>query len=197
MKSFKTVDSYLANVKSNIEILMVLRRLLNSTEMQESIKWGAPVYTLKGKNVIGMAAFKSYVGLWFYQGVFLKDSAKVLINAQENKTKALRQWRFSTLDELNEKLILEYVNEAINNQKQGKELEIERNKKIVLPEELEQEFEKDKLLQSAFELFTPGKQREFVEYISEAKRSATKYSRVQKIIPLIHQNIGLNDKYRK
>jgi uncharacterized protein YdeI (YjbR/CyaY-like superfamily) len=89
------------------------------------------------------------------------------------------------------------VNEAINNQKLGKELEIERNKKIEIPEELQLQFEKDKLLKSAFELFTPGKQREFIEYVSEAKRTATKHSRVQKIIPLIHENIGLNDKYRK
>lgn len=117
MKSFKTVDSYIANVKYNAGILSVLRRLLNSTEMQETIKWGAPVYTLNGKNVIGMAAFKSYVGLWFYQGVFLKDSAKVLKNAQENKTKALRQWRFSTLNEINENLIFDYVNEAIRKRK--------------------------------------------------------------------------------
>lgn len=34
-----------------------------------------------GKNVAGIGAFKSCIGLWFYQGSHLKDEAKVLHNA--------------------------------------------------------------------------------------------------------------------
>ena len=59
------------------------------TELLETIKWGVPVYTLNDKNVLGMGAFKSYVGIWFFQGAFLDDPQKKLINAQEGKTKAL------------------------------------------------------------------------------------------------------------
>jgi len=40
----------------------------------------------------------------------------VLINAQEGTTRALRQWRFQTLDEINSELIHQYVTEAIQNQ---------------------------------------------------------------------------------
>jgi uncharacterized protein YdeI (YjbR/CyaY-like superfamily) len=52
-------------------------------------------------------------------------------------------------------------------------------------------------LDAIFNSLTKGKQREFAEYISDAKQQKTKLNRLQKIIPLIQQNIGLNDKYRK
>lgn len=117
MKRYKTVNEYILNAKYGKDILIVLRGLLRTTELFETVKWGAPVYTFYGKNIVGLGAFKSYVGLWFFQGVLLKDDAKVLINAQENITKALRQWHFASVEEVDDKLILEYVNEAIKNQK--------------------------------------------------------------------------------
>ena len=46
------------------------------------IKWGAPKYVYKNKNIVGLAAFKNYCGLWFFQGGLLKDDHKVLMNAQ-------------------------------------------------------------------------------------------------------------------
>lgn len=49
--------------------------------MEETNKWSAPVYTSNGKNIVGLGAFKSYTGLWFFQGALLKDEKKLLINA--------------------------------------------------------------------------------------------------------------------
>ena len=51
-------------------------------------------------------------------------------------------------------------------------------------------------LRSAFEGLTPGKQREYANYIAEAKRDATKESRLEKIVPMIFKGIGLYDKYK-
>lgn len=197
MKGFKTVDEYILSVAEGREILLVLRELINSTELKETVKWGIPVYTINDKNVVGMAAFKSYVGLWFYNGSFLKDEAGVLINASEGVTKALRQWRFTSVDEINDTLLLNYLQEAIENQKQGKELKPDRNQPVTVPEELIQAFSETEELEKCFKRFTPGKQREFTSYISEAKTLETRKSRVQKVIPLILENIGLNDKYRR
>lgn len=197
MKGFKTVDEYILSVAEGREILLVLRELINSTELKETVKWGIPVYTINDKNVVGMAAFKSYVGLWFYNGSFLKDEGGVLINASEGVTKALRQWRFTSVDEINDTLLLNYLQEAIENQKQGKELKPDRNQPVTVPEELIQAFSETEELEKCFRRFTPGKQREFTSYISEAKTLETRKSRVQKVIPLILENIGLNDKYRR
>jgi len=197
MKSFNTVEEYILNAPSGKEILIVLRELLLTTELTETVKWDSPVYTIKNKNVIGIGAFKSYTGLWFYQGAILKDEAGVLISASEGITKALRQWRFSSVDEIDDELVLRYVNEAIENQKQGKELKPDRERKLIIPDELQQALNDNKLLETAFQTFTPGCQREFAGYIAEAKRTETRESRVQKIIPLIFDKRGLNDKYKK
>ena len=58
-------------------------------------------------------AFKSYFGLWFHQGVTLKDEASVLINAQERKTKALRQWRMTSVKDIKPAIVKRYLKEAI------------------------------------------------------------------------------------
>lgn len=197
MQSYKTVNEYILNATFGNDILIVLRELLLTTELQETVKWGGPVYTINDKNVVGIGAFKSHVALWFYQGFFLKDEAGVLINATEGITKALRQWRFSTVDEIDDELVIKYINEAIENQKEGKELKPDRNKPIVIPDELNQALIDDKELENCFNRFTIGKQREFTEFISSAKLTETRQARVQKVIPLILENIGLNDRYRK
>jgi len=197
MKGFKTVDEYILNVAEGREILIVLRELILSTALIETVKWGIPVYTINDKNVVGMAAFKSYVGLWFYNGSFLKDEAGVLINASEGVTKALRQWRFTSVDEINDTLVVNYLNEAIENQKQGKELKPDRSKPVIIPDELKEVFNEDKELETLFNQFTTGRQREFADFISTAKQAETRKSRIQRIIPLILEKKGLNDKYLK
>lgn len=87
--------------------------LSQNNQLQKTIKWGAPVFTFNGKNVVGITGFKHFFALWFFNGVALSDPAQVLVNAQEGKTKNLRQWRFTNEAEINEPLILQYVNEAI------------------------------------------------------------------------------------
>ena len=197
MKSYKTVDEYILNAKYGKEILIVLREIINKTDLVENIKWGSPVYTLDGKNVVGISSFKSYSGMWFFQGALLKDDANVLINAQKDVTKALRQWRFSSADEIDDKLVIGYLNEAIQNQKQGKRLKPDRNKPVIIPEELEVAFSENKELRRCFYTLTPGCQREYANYISEAKRKETRENRIKKITPMILQKITLNDKYQK
>ncbi len=179
------------------EELNIIRNIINQTELVETIKWSAPTYTLNGKNVVGFSAFKNHFGLWFFNGVFLKDEHGLLINAQENKTKALRQMRFTSKDQINETIILAYVKEAIENQRLGKEIKPTRNTKAVeVPTELKRVFKANEDLNVAFKALTPGKQREYCQYISTAKREATKLSRLEKITPMILQGVGLNDKYK-
>ncbi|MGS2727086.1 YdeI/OmpD-associated family protein [Psychroserpens sp. BH13MA-6] len=197
MKKVSTVEGYIANHEHFSEALYKLRDIINSTELQESIKWNAPVYSLEGKNVIGLGAFKQHFGIWFFNGVFLKDSKNLLVNAQENKTKALRQMRFNSIDEVDEAIVLSYVQEAIENQKLGKEIKPTRKgTKVSVPKELSSVLKDNSKLKASFDQLTPGKQREYCNYINNAKRAATKQSRIEKIKPMILKGVGLNDKYK-
>jgi len=164
MKRFKTVDDYINNSKWQ-DTLIQLREILISTELEEAVKWGSPVYTYNRKNIVGLGAFKSFVSLWFFQGTFLKDEKKKLINAQEGKTKALRQWRFNAGDEIDADLVKSYVFEAIENQKLGKEIKPAKNKKLVIPSELQNTLDQNKVLHGKFNELSISCKREYAEYI--------------------------------
>ena len=193
----KSFEEYAEKHQKWKEQLQQLRELLLSTELEETIKWGAPTYVLNNKNVVGLGAFKNHCALWFFNGALLQQNTKLLVNAQEEKTKALRQIRFKENDQLQLSVLKKYVEEAIQLQKDGKEIKPRKSKPIEIPTELEKAFKNDASLKSAFEKFTKGKQREFTEHIANAKREATRISRLQKCIPMIKAGIGLNDKYRK
>jgi len=198
MERFHTVDEYIASSGSWEKSLQLLRELISSTELLETVKWGMPVYTLNNKNIVGFSAFKSWTGLWFYQGVFLKDPERRLINAQEGTTKGLRQMRFSALNEIEESrdIILAYLEEAIQNQKKGKVLKPERNRKLEIPGELQDAFSRDPALKDAFDALSLTNKRDFAEHVDSAKREETRKHRLEKVIPMILEGIGLNEKYK-
>ncbi len=93
--------------------------IIRQTELQETVKWGVPCFTYNGKNVVSVVGFKNHYSLWFYNGVQLKDTHNLLVNAQEGVTKLLRQMRFNASTELNESIVLLYIIEAINIEKKA------------------------------------------------------------------------------
>lgn len=172
-----------------------LHAIIRKTPLVETTKWGGPVYTYNNKNVLGIGGFKSFFGIWFYNGVFLKDEKKLLINANEENTKSLRQMRFNSANEIDEKLILSYIIEAIEIEEKGLAIPKEK-KETIIPEILQNELDKNSELKNKFNTFSPYKQREFIEHITSAKQEKTQMARLEKIIPMILEEKGLNDKYR-
>lgn len=196
MARARTVDEYLASHPEAGPALRKLRKVLVASGMDETVKWGAPCYCVDGKNVVGLGAFSSYVGLWFHQGVFLEDGLGVLVNAQEGQTKALRQWRFEKAADIDPKAVRRYVDEAIANERAGKRMGPVRKKALAVPAELRERLDADETAAAAFAALTPGRQREYAEHVASAKREATRQDRAQKVLPLIRKGVGLHDKYR-
>jgi uncharacterized protein YdeI (YjbR/CyaY-like superfamily) len=190
------VDQFLKSSGEWKTGLVKLRSILRSTGLEETVKWGVPVYTCEGKNVVGMGGFKSYFGLWFYQGSLLADKKKLLINAQEGRTKALRQMRFRALGEIDPGAVKAYVTEAIGLAERDVAIKPDRRKPLAIPPELQAALRTHKKAQAGFRKMTPGKQREYADYIASAKQDTTKQRRIDKILPMIESGIGLNEKYR-
>ncbi|NCT18468.1 MAG: hypothetical protein COZ75_11260 [Flavobacteriaceae bacterium CG_4_8_14_3_um_filter_34_10] len=195
MKNEK-VTSYIEKHQKWKEALTVLRKIMLQTAAEETIKWGAPVYVAHGKNIAGLAAFKNHFSIWFFQGVFLKDNNKKLVSEQKTTAKAMRQWRFTSVEEIEEKLVLKYMEEAIENGKKVKQREPQKKEVLLIPELLQNALKKDSQLKKCFEKLPPYKQREYMEHISEAKQEKTKVSRLEKCIPLLLKGKGLHDKYK-
>ncbi|MCX8056505.1 MAG: DUF1801 domain-containing protein, partial [Ignavibacteria bacterium] len=177
-------------VNSWRDILIELRKIILTTELKEELKWGQPCYTINGKNVLLMAAFRDYVALSFFKGTLLKDKNKILVAPGEN-SQSVRQIRFTKIDEVknHKKIILDYIKEAIENEKKG--LKVTKATNTPIPIELKQKFEQDKEFEKAFYSLTPGRQRAYLIYFNQPKNSSTKLSRIEKSIPKIFQGKGL------
>ncbi len=170
----KSAEQYIETHPSWEKELESLRAIMQNTELEECIKWGAPVYALEGKNVAGIAAFKNHCALWFFNGALLKENTILLHNAQEGKTKALRQIRFEKGDKIEPEILQKYVAEAIQIQREGKEIKPVTSKKLVVPSELKAAFKEDKDLEKSFQQLTKGKQREYADYIARGKKRSHK-----------------------
>ncbi len=86
-----------------------------------------------------------------------------MVNAQEGKTDALRQIRFTSIDDIDKNAVLQYVIEAVKNQKEGKEITPDRTKKeTVIPVNLKQELDNDLLYLRLLKPSSPSKQRNIV-----------------------------------
>ena len=171
-----------------------LREIILECEVEEVIKWGQACYTNNGKNIVLIHGFKEYCAILFFKGVLLKDESQILIQQSEN-VQAGRQLRFKNIDDIyrvkNE--ITDYVNEAIEIEKAGKEVEFKQTKEFKMPEELIQKLEQDKDFKIAFESLTPGRQRAYILYFSDPKYPKTRVARIEKMTQSILDGKGLND----
>lgn len=176
--------------------LEIVAGILDSLPLEKSTKWGADVYSFEGRNVVSYGGFKHYFAIWFFNGVFLSDPLQVLVSAQEGKTKALRQWRFQDITEINESIIKDYILEAIDVEKKGLRIKPEAVVVPDIPPFLEKVLKSNPSLKDQFDKLSPGKRKEYINYLNEAKQESTRISRLEKIKPLILQGVGLNDKYK-
>ena len=191
------IQAYIDEHEKFKDILVELRRIVKNEAFEETLKWGIPTYVYEQKNVVAIGAFKNHIGLWFFQGALLKDEARILHNAQEGKTKAMRQIHFKKLEEIDQPVLAAYLQETIENQNKGLKVIISKPvNQVVIPTELKSFLSTDLSMFKAFKKLTPGRQMEYIEYINSAKREQTKSDRLKKITPLIKAGKGLNDKYK-
>ena len=188
-----TVDQFMQNAKQWKAEMVLLRSILLSCKLEESIKWGQPCYTINDKNIVIIAPFKAHCDLGFFNGAVLKDEKQLLVAAGKN-TQGSRQMRFTNLKEIEQSksIIRKYIKEAIENEKNGVKL-IQTEKKEIEVEELEDIFKKDAPFKKAFTALTPGRQRAYLIYFSGAKQSETRINRIQNYRQRILSGIGIND----
>ncbi|EJL75801.1 YdeI/OmpD-associated family protein [Chryseobacterium populi] len=171
-----------------------LRAIAADTGLEEELKWGCPCYTYHGKNIFLIHGFKEYCAILFFKGALLDDTHHILIQQTEN-VQATRQIRFTDCKEIAdlEKIIKTYLYEAVEVEKAGLKVDMKETKEFDMPEEFQNQLDKNHELKEAFESLTPGRQRTYLLYFSSAKQSKTRESRIEKHIPQIFEGKGLND----
>lgn len=178
------------------EELRTLRAIVLDCGLSEELKWGVPCYTFQEKNILLLSAFKAYCSLSFVKGVLLRDPHNVLEKPGEYSQSA-RIIKFISIDQIVEidDILKGYINEAIEVEKAGLKVEFKKNPEPI-PEELQQKLDEDLLFKTAFEALTPGRQRGYIIYVSQAKQTQTRRARIEKCVPKILNGEGLQDKYQ-
>jgi uncharacterized protein YdeI (YjbR/CyaY-like superfamily) len=190
----RKVDALIGKAKQWREEYDQLRRIILDLGLTEEVKWRHPCYTLEGKNIVLMHGFKDYCSLLFFKGALLKDPMGILVQQTAN-VQAERQLRFTSVDEIveMEPVVKAYIQEAIEVEKSGLEVEYKETADFNMPEEFQAKLDRMPDLKKAFQALTPGRQRGYLLYFSGAKQSKTRERRVEKSIPKILNGKGLND----
>ena len=202
MRTNPQVDAYIAKAAPFAQpVLEHVRKLVHRAvpDVEETIKWSMPFFTLNGKILGNMAAFKEHCsfGLWSREAAALvrKESAK----PDEASMGRLFGKMKSVKDLPTDKELLRYIATAAASVQAGKNIMQNRKKKpkpeIAMHPEFAAALKKSKKAAKVFEEFSPSCQREYLEWIGEAKRDETRASRIATAMEWIGEGKKRNWKY--
>ena len=126
--------------------------------------------------------------------MLLKDPKGILIQQTEN-VQVARQVRFTNVKEIveMEPVLKTYIDNAIEVEKAGLKVKFKKTTEFTCSSEFQNKLDAIPALKSAFNALTPGRQRAYLLYFSQAKQSKTRESRVKKCMPKILKGKGLDD----
>jgi uncharacterized protein YdeI (YjbR/CyaY-like superfamily) len=174
--------------------LVALRTMLRATELSEEMKWGSPCYTLNGKNVVMIAAFREACALSFFKGAALVDDDGILEAAGPNSRIArLVKFRSPADVQARRAAVEKLVQQAIALERAGTKVDMPAAAEPV-PDELQARFDVDPALQQAFVALTPGRRRSHILHIAGAKQAETRARRVDRCATDILAGRGFNER---
>lgn len=195
MQHYEDVDAYLREAELWPAEIEALRPILLGSGLSEDIKWGKPCYSHEGRNIVILQEMKHHLALMFFKGALLEDPEGVLRDQGPNSRSA-RRIEFQSVDDVHRlgETVRLYVEEAIDVEESGMDLPPAPDLVLVLVEELQERIDADPAFKAGFESLTPGRQREYNLYVSDAKQSKTRVGRVEKCAEKILEGKGLRDR---
>ncbi len=188
------VDFYFSKPSKWQEEIKKLRKIVLDCDLTEELKWGCPCYTFQKNNIVLIHVFKEYCALLFFKGALLQDSQGILVQQTKNVQSA-RQIRFTNAREITDKktILKAYIYEAVEVEEAGLKVNFKKTREYDIPEEFQKKLDKNRILKTAFEALTPGRQRAYILFFSAAKQSKTREARIEKSIKPILNGEGPND----
>lgn len=189
------IDAYIARQADFARpILTTLRDAVHAAcpTIDESLKWSAPAFSYKGKALVGMAAFKAHASFGFWQGeaVTGRPGAKDAMGDLGKLTRpedlpddaTLRGWIERAMALIDEGVKPARVKHA--------------RPPIAMPDDFRAALDATPEAAGYFEAFAPGAQRDYLEWIVEAKRPETRAKRIAEAVPWIADGKKRHWKYQ-
>ncbi|MFL6589736.1 MAG: YdeI/OmpD-associated family protein [Chthoniobacterales bacterium] len=193
----RRIDAYIAkSPEFSKPILKHLRKVVHAgcPAVVETIKWSRPHFDHKGV-MCGMAAFKEHCAFGFWNAE--------LILGRDGKREESALGSFGcirSLDDLpGEKTLVGYVKKAAALNEAGVKAtwrtERKKRKPLPMPADFTAALKKNPKAQKTFDGFSPSHRREYIEWITEAKREETRKERLAKSIQWLAEGKPRNWKY--
>lgn len=192
------IDAYIAGAAAFARpILDYLRDTVHAycPEVEEAVKWGSPYFAYRGRLLCGMAGFKQHCSFGFWKGELV---------VADGSSEAMGQFgRIASLDQAPAKEELgRYIRLAM--QLNDADVSTPRRGKAAvarppteLPDDLAAALQRNRKAAAVFAAFAPSQRREYVEWITEAKRAETRSRRLAQTIEWVAQGKPRHWKYKK
>jgi uncharacterized protein YdeI (YjbR/CyaY-like superfamily) len=191
------IDAYIAKSAEFAKpILKHLRKIVHAgcPQVEETMKWSMPHFDYKGV-MCGMAAFKAHCAFGFWKSELILDRDKQAEKSGMGSFGCIK----SLKDLPNEKTLIGYVKKAAALNEAGIKVpgraQPKKRAPIPVPPYFAAALKKNAQARKTFEAFPPSHRREYLEWVTEAKREETRNERLTKTIKWLAEGKSRNWKY--
>ncbi len=195
------VDTYIAKQQEFAQpILTHLRDVVHAAcpDVEETIKWGAPFFAYGGSVMCNMAAFKEHAVFGFWKASLIPGLAPSSAKGGES---AGNMGRLTSVDDLpSRKALTALIKTAMRLNEDGTTVARPKGKPKPVPStppELVAALAKNEKAKTAFEAFPPSHRREYIEWITEARREETRAKRIAQALEWMAEGKSRNWKYQE
>lgn len=196
-------DAYIAKAAPFAQpILSHLRKLVHAAcpAVAEEIKWGMPAFVYQGKMLCHMAAFKAHLAFGFWHQDMEKLIAKEQGAGQIGEAMGLLG-RITRREDLpGDATLRRYIKQAMALTDAGTPARpraaAKKKPEAAVPADLAAGLKRSRKAATTWEGFSPSHRREYVEWITEAKRPETREQRLETTLEWLAEGKSRNWKYQ-
>lgn len=191
------IDAYIGKSAEFARPLLIrLRELVHEAcpDVTETIKWGMPSFEYAGAILCGMAAFKRHVSFGYWKHA-------LVVGAERARDGMGSYGRMATPQDLPpQRTLLAHIRKAAALNARGvtsgaKRTGTRPRPSPRAPSDLVAALRRNRQAQATFAAFAPSARREYVEWIIEAKRPATRARRLDQAVAWMAEGKRRNWKY--
>ncbi|MEJ7745897.1 MAG: YdeI/OmpD-associated family protein [Luteimonas sp.] len=191
------VDAYIAKSAEFAQpILQRVRAVVHETcpDVKEAIKWGSPSFVYAGGILCGMAAFKQHASFGFWK--------HALVVGEHAPRDGMGSYgKLTTISDLPpKKQLVADIRKAMRLNEEGVKTPAARKlapkPPVEVPADLAAAMKKNAKARATFDAFPPSARREYVEWLTEAKREETRQKRLAQAIEWMAEGKERHWKYK-
>ena len=195
MKTDPRIDAYIEAKAADFArpILRHLRSVIHEAcpDCEETLKWGMPSFLYGRQILAGMASFKAHATFHYWLGSLVVDTG-------DKAATGMGQFgRLTSVDDLPDReTLVALTRKAMKLVDDGVKPDQKSSKPpFTVPQDLQAAIEAAPAAKATWEAFPPSCQREYVEWVTEAKRDETRIKRLNQTIEQLGEGKRRHWKY--